>query len=77
MTTNDKLILGIAGAFLAVGLACLAALTGADGNTANVIQTGFVMGFLSVASVVVGFLAYPGAKAEADCKRKSCEEEGD
>ncbi len=75
MTINGKVILGIAGAFLAVGLACLAATAGMAGNTANVIQTGFVMGYLAVASVVVGFLAYPGAKADADCKRKACSDD--
>ncbi len=77
MSASDKLILGIAGALLAVGLGCLAALTSTDANTANVIQTGMVMAYLGVASVVVGFLVYPSAKAEADCRREHCEGDAD
>lgn len=69
----NRIILAAGTTLLTIGLVCLATLPFTNPTWMNVAQTGIVLGFLSVGVIVMGFVAYPMAQAEADCKRKACE----
>ncbi len=73
----NHLILAAGATLLVIGGVCLAALPFAEASWANTVQTAIVFAFLAVGVVVLGFVAKPLADAEADCKRKECEEKGE
>ena len=73
----NKALLMSGTTLLGIGLVCLAALPFAEASWANTVQTAIVFSFMAVGVVVLGFVAYPLAKAEADCKRKECEDKGE
>ncbi len=70
----NNLILAAGATLLTIGGVCLATLPFVEATWQNVAMTGIVLGFMAAGAVVLGFVAYPMAKAEADCKRESCGE---
>ncbi len=62
-------------ALLAFGLVCLATLPFTSPTWMDVAMSGIVLGLMAVGIVAAAFVAYPMAKADADCKRKACSED--
>ncbi len=70
----NRLIAAAAAYLLGIGLVCLALLPFVTASWMDVAMAGVLFGFLAIGVVALAFVAYPLAKAEADCKRKACEE---
>ncbi len=71
----NNAVLAAGAALLAFGLVCLATLPFTSPTWMDVAMVGIVLGLMAVGIVAAAFVAYPMAQADADCKRKACEDD--
>ncbi len=74
----NNLILAAGATLLTIGAVCLGTLPFTEASWAGTVQTAIIFAFLAVGVIVLGFVAYPLAKAEARVKVcKECNEKGE
>ena len=74
LRASDLVVLGAGALALIVSGVCIAALRFTVSSWIDVVETGILLGFLALLVIVGALTLYPLVKAEADCKRKECEE---